>query len=603
MATVFHDTSADHKWSTAGNWSDGVPDASDAVTIDSDVTSLIIDGSTCACLSFNATGTAGITISGSAELRPYGAFTLDANVTWTHSGSIRCYTNTCNITTSGVALSTSSDLRALSGATISLQDDLTIIRAVYIQASTFVTNNHTVNIGIFSDNGVAGATTLTLGSSTINCTNVSFGTCTLTVTSTDHTINIVSTANIDSYFGGKSWGTIAVTMTGNGIGQRIYGTNTFVNYSINWPTAHTGNYLKFGANQVISGTLTITGSSTIARPYVSSDTPGTQRTVQADVVTVTGAVDFQDINGTGDGSWDLSAVNSGNFGGNSGLTFRTPATYYCCCGTTNAKNWTDDVWSTTDDGSANGTTVFPLPQDTAIINDNTWGDTGNTLNNQYEGRMCKIDASGLSEANTLTFNRAVGCYGDMILTGAGLTVTSSVVITIDARVRNEDGGDTLDINILPSFGAGSITVNNLAGTTKLLTNNLTLTGTFTLTRGTFDLATKTLTCAIFSSSSAVTRTLQDTGTGGKIVITGTGSTVDVFTIDTATNLTVSNAPDLQFGTSVETLTADCHIHLNSVNAYTFGDLAFKKYAGNFTRILSGINHTFGDVTQETPDAV
>ncbi len=42
-ATVFNDTIGDHKWSTAGNWSDGKPDAADAVTIAAAVTALNID--------------------------------------------------------------------------------------------------------------------------------------------------------------------------------------------------------------------------------------------------------------------------------------------------------------------------------------------------------------------------------------------------------------------------------------------------------------------------------------------------------------------------------------------------------------------------------
>ena len=49
---------------------------------------------------------------------------------------------------------------------------------------------------VFADIADAGAVTLTLGSSTINCTNVSFAAATLTVSDNTATMNVTCTADI-----------------------------------------------------------------------------------------------------------------------------------------------------------------------------------------------------------------------------------------------------------------------------------------------------------------------------------------------------------------------------------------------------------------------
>jgi hypothetical protein len=86
-------------------------------------------------------------------------------------------------------------------------------------------------------------------------------------------------------------------------------------------------------------------------------------------------------------------------------------------------------------------------------------------------------------------------------------------------------------------------VDSYGGTVRLLTNDLTLSNGFLLTRGTFDLNGKTLTVnSNFSSSNTNVRVLQDTAGGGKIIANSRIGTV--FDMTDPTNLTVSNAPDV-----------------------------------------------------------
>ena len=83
-----------------------------------------------------------------------------------------------------------------------------------------------------------------------------------------------------------------------------------------------------------------------------------------------------------------------------------------------------------------------------------------------------------------------------------------------------------------------------AGGTKTLQDPLTLgpTNTFTLTSGTLNLGSYTLTAGLFNSSGSTARTLNF-GTG-KIVLTS-ATTSTVWTTATVTNLTVSGTPLVQ----------------------------------------------------------
>lgn len=128
-----------------------------------------------------------------------------------------------------------------------------------------------------------------------------------------------------------------------------------------------------------------------------------------------------------------------------------------------------------------------------------------------------------------------------------------------------------------------------------LTGSPTVTGTVTLIQRYLDLYGQTLTCGNFVSSNSNTREIKDTIGGGKIVLLGVTGTL--FDTTTATNLTISNAPDIQIGDGTKTLTAD----VTFMGAgKTYGDFTVKKHAGNYDCIVTGAN-TFGVLTLETPD--
>jgi hypothetical protein len=607
---------ASGEWNTAANWNLVGEETTHRVPLSTDDTTFTgIDGS--AALTITTTiavaksvdfSTAGaiFTLSGSVELRVAGSVICKTGMTWAQSGRFRAgWTSTGTLTSNGVSLASIADFVSNSGG-LTLSDEMNIgTKPLYIYTNSYlISNDNTITCGSLGDAGSAGAVTLTLGTSILNVSNISFSAATLTVTANTAAINITSTADITANFGGKTWGgTTTVLMTG---GKQFYlnGANTFGNFAISWTTDSLLSNIRLGDNQICVSEFKLTGSSTVLRPIIDTHATGHPQTITAATVTMIGAVcgvDFRDIVGAGDGSWNLSSIASGNLGGNSGITFRTADEYYLDSGTSDS-NLTSNVWATSSGGGPGGTGVFPLTQDTIFIDDASWDDTGNTFTIGTSHRVGNINASGLSEANTLAISNAV-FYGDLILTGSGLTVTSTgaTLPSIDARLKNE-ASDTLDINCGSAIGSGAVTIDSYGGTVRLLTNNLTHTGNFTLTRGTFDVNGKTLSTNTYNQSNSNTRVLQSSAAGGKIVtkaLTGT-----VFNTDTPTGLTVKSSDDAGFydiavdiGTSNLTQSADVTF---SGGGKKYGDFKVTKHAGNFDCKVTGAN-TLGIVTLETPD--
>ncbi len=195
---------------------------------------------------------------------------------------------------------------------------------------------------------------------------------------------------------------------------------------------------------------------------------------------------------------------------------------------------------------------------------------------------------GYAGAVTLTLGSSTINATNVSFAAATLTVTANTAaINITGNsVTSNFGGKTW---------GGTITFNKTAGQIVTMGDSPTF-GNTVLTQGTLELNGKTLTTGTFSSSNSNTRVLRDTAGGGKIIVTGLTSTV--FDMSTATNLTVSNSPDIDIGTSNLTQSADVTF---AGGGKTFGDFKVTKHAGDYDCIVTGAN-TFGIITLETPDA-
>lgn len=601
-------------WDDIDNWAEGaVPTNADDVVWHASPTNanMTLNVGTANCKTFNTSACSGAkTISGTSFLYVYGNFTLDNNVTWTSSGVVSIQSNAGVVTSSGRDLSSLASFSADSGGDILLNGDLNLgAKSFFIRGGNCnldTTNggagNYNVTCGTWGDMGTTGNTTLTLGSSTINCTNVSFGSATLTVSDNTATINVACVVDTTMALNNVDWGGASFVVTyspttADAHAINFTGTSCVLGkLDINLATDRRDCSVAFNNNFTLENDSTWKAGGAgyddpTIRLLIKSSAIGTARTcaMAANMDLTITDCDMQDITVTVSGTGAVAGTRVGDCGGNTGCDCDAPKTVYIDYGTANC-NWSDAIWSTSSGGGSPSLNNFPLPQDTAVIDNSSWDDTGNTMTVNAP-RIGGITATDLTEAQTLASSLSPTVYGSLLLNTSALSVGwGGRAFTFDARVAT-----TLNINITDTDTDANVVLDSRSGTV-VLTGNYGSGRTFTITRGTFDLNGNTLSVRDFTSSTTNEREIKDSVGGGKIVVNGLTGTI--FNMGTATNLTVSDAPDIQIGSGALTLAANVTVE---GGGKTFGDFTVKKHAGNFDCILTGAN-TFAALTLETPDA-
>jgi hypothetical protein len=298
----------------------------------------------------------------------FGNWTFGSGITITGGSSITFSgRNTQTITNAGRTFSASFVVNSY-GGTVELADAYNG-NSINVNNGTFITNNYNVTI-IASQYFNATSSTpaaILLGSSTVTITG------SMTVTTTNFTFDagtstIIFSGNVPVLSGALTLYNVQETnLTGGGL--TVKNSCTFNNLEITAPTSLTKS-LKFGDNQVITGTLTVSGASEIRRLFVLasdiSNNPevGVTRTLTVGTL-LADYCDFRDITiaGTAAGG---SPTNAGDCGGNSGVTFPAPKTVYWNLSST--RNWDANGWATTSGGTPDAAN-FPLAQDTAVFDD------------------------------------------------------------------------------------------------------------------------------------------------------------------------------------------------------------------------------------------
>lgn len=288
------------------------------------------------------------------------------------------------------------------------------------------------------------------------------------------------------------------TLILNGAGtptMTLSGVNTFRNLKFIGTTNKT-DILSVASNETVTELLSILGNSAVNRPIVQSSTYGTAR-----ILTVTGATftvtnsDFRDI--TLSPAKDISAVtgNSGDCGGNSGLTLTTSASQ-ARAGTTSF------TWSTL----AGWTSRVPLCQDDVVLTSNFT--TGQTITFDMPRWGRSIDASGVTWTGTGPIFSAGGVansvYGSMAFpTQSGATQVGNAGFNFLGRAGSY------------TFASGglafvtSVTFNTIGSTYTLLdafSNGSGFTTTFT--NGVFDANNFNVTSGLYSFASATTNIVR-----------------------------------------------------------------------------------------------
>lgn len=572
-------------WTVNGTWVEGVaPTAADDVVATGTSGNVTINsGAVCRSADFTGyvatlTHTSGVALTiGDAS---GGSLKLVAGMTYTpnaNSMSISFVSTTTgntidmggkssgNLTFNGVGGGWT-----LTGAITSVAVSTTIT----LTSGALDTNGRAVTYGTFTASGAV-ARSLTMGASAW----------TLQGNSTVWDITTATNLTFDA-------GTSSITLSGNSVtfigGSKTYNSIVFTSVGFSTITAvtqcasltRTGTAAKnddllVSNDMIITALLNITGNSSSNRTYFRSSVLGTVRTLTTTGATVTCAnADFRDI--TLSVAKDLSAISggSGDGGGNSGITFTTPANKYWVA---NAGNWSDATnhWAASSNGSP-GTANYPLVQDTAIFDASSITIASQTVT-MDEPRVGSISFSAVANSPTFAMSTASQeIYGSLTLASA-MTFTLSQVLTHVGR-----SSYTL-MSAGKTFASG-LTLTMIGGTLTLQ-DALSLSAVLTINNGTFTANNFNVTATFLNSLSATARTINMGS--GTWTLTSTGT---IWNTSTTTNLTF-NA-----GTST-ILFSD-----TSASSKTFsgGGLTFNRLSltggGSGAVIIIGSN-TFGDLFQ------
>lgn len=568
-------------WSTTSGGSGGasVPTASDDVIFDA--------GS-------DAGGSFTCTMVGSRVCKSFSASSLDfgmtlagaGNSTLTVSGSLsfpatnftRTYTTTTTfnatttgntITTNGVAFGATVVFGGFGGAWTlgsAFSCGTGLFNTLTLLAGTLDTGGYNITCGNFLSPN-SSTRTLNLNSSTVNVggnwnANTTIG---LTLNAGTSTINLTGSVSISSIFngGGLTYYNVAFTTFATGT-QSVTGANTFNNLTSNSLTFVGLRNISFDANQTINGTFTVSTSAANNRYFIQSNTFKTQRTLTCAAVSFTN-VDFRDTVIAGVAA-PATGTRLGNCGNNSGITFTAAANKYWVGASSN--DWNNNVWALSLGGAA-AANNFPLPQDTAIIDDSalTAGQTV-TLNVAYN--YPTIDTSARTNVMTLSLSQNSTIVGGFLV-GSGVTVSGGYFIfTNDALQQLSGSLPRFEIN---GFSTGGVQLSGSAAATTQVD----------LVNGTLDLNGETLTAAFFQILGG---TKNVTFNGGTIAVTGSST------------VAWSNSNPTNFTTTAGSGTGAISMTSASAKTFTGGGSTYNctlNQGGAGTLTINGAN-TFGDIT-------
>jgi len=473
------------------------------------------------------TGNVTFSLPSTARLDPYGSMTLPATgLTWTPvSGALvtfRATTTGKTVTTNGVNL----------GATNLTFDGVggvwTLGSALAINSSSGVIRvlNGTFDTG--SNYSVTSARLDSIGTETravnLNGSTFTAGSNTaINITTTGLTLNTGTSTYVCSgaspTFAGNGLTFYNVSFTSAAAGtSTITGANTFNNLSQTSRSATGVRVISLGADQTVSGTLTLGAANTaIRRVQVQSNTIGSQRTITLNGSLATLAdVDFRDIVAAGSVATPWTGTRLGNGLNNSNITFTAAKDVYWNLAA--GGNWSATGWALSSGGGVD-VNNFPLGQDKVII-ENTGLNTSATITIDQPWWIGELDLSTRSNAMTL----ANGTQTPRIY--KNVTLSSAVTMTGTGVWSFVGQGTTQILDVNTATFTPPITIDSPSGTLQVA-ENTTCSATVTLTQGTLKIKDgATFTVGTFATSGTTQKFLQSTLAGTQATLSQASGTVN-----------------------------------------------------------------------------
>ena len=547
MATITANTGSNN-WNTNGAWvgsvqptaaDDVVIPASAVVTIPASTTAL---GRSCTVqasgtVAFAATtsalnlgdGTAG---AGNVAL----SVSSSATITLTAVGSIvfkSTSATTQTVATGGKTMPNMTFQGAGSSYQCSDAINTGTATTITLTNGTLDLNGKSHNVGLFSITG-SSTRTLTFNAAAITITGTGNNwnaNVTTNLTFTPDTGSITCTGGgsilgaMNFVGGGLTYNNVTLSCIGI---SNTQGANTFANLTFSGGAAAATEF-RISANQTVTGTLTLNGTTVAQRACVRSNVSGTQRTLTAATLSSNGFIDLIDIVAAGASSpwtntgWGIYNVSS--------ITGATPVTTYWVGGTGNSNDATK--YASSSGGTAN-TQRAPLMQDTAYYDANSGAGTV-TINHYRCGTMDFTNCA-------LTSVSAGGSFADRIFVG-DFILNPNVAMTeggfADAWVFMTGGTQTITT-------AGSTLATHayqFTGTgTYILGSNFTSTSTITMTNGTLTTNNYNVTCTALAVSGGTINAGSSTfyctiTTAGSTPWSATGGTLNMGT----SNIIITNS--------------------------------------------------------------
>lgn len=497
-------------WGVAGAWSNTsggasnglVPDATIDCVLDANSGNMTIDGtsgSPSLCRSLTCTGYTGTLTHASAKQINIGdgsggSLLLVSGMTYApNSAAITKFitTTTANITTGTKSIANQVIFDG-AGGQWTLQDNFSqgSSATLTLTNGTIVLNGKTLQTGLTFTNSGTGTTAIDGSTASSQITLQTSGTagvsfdCSastgLTVTSTNLTISFPQTTGSATFDGGgKSWN--IGTATARTTGSVTVKNATFATLTLKNGANQFGSY-KFGAGVTVTGTLDVTGSSgTTARNLITSDASGTRRTVTVNTTVTAPSCDWQDIDGAGTASWNLSAVTngSGDCGNNNGITFTAATTQYWVPsgGTSTGSVSATTRWATSPGGTAGSGVIIPLPQ-TTLRFDGSSIDAGSRVITFDMDRIGPMNWTNATNTPAMSLGGTQHkLYGDIILI-SGMTITNN------NGTQSYNARSNISITTAgQTIGTSTITFDN-AGCTITLNDDFTCSSGLVFSSGT-----------------------------------------------------------------------------------------------------------------------
>lgn len=333
----------------------------------------------------------------------------------------------------------------------------------------------------------------------------------------------------------------------------------------------------------INGYFSTISTAPNRRILISSSSNGLTQAIGVNGTTSLVDVDFRDIYVVGTAA-PIRGVRIGDRGGNNrggesrGIVFSTPKNVYLVYNGTANVSWHNNIWSTTDGGTAD-LDVFPLPQDTVIVKNNSI--TAISLNATGAGNCIgTIDMSARTSALTVTISSGQTVFGDW-KNGSGITFSTANTLTF--------AGGYNKVQTITSAGksfSGGITIDSIGGTVQLAdTLSYEINSLLTVSNGNF----------ITNNNNIAGGGVSSTGTNIRSITLGSSTltlSATVFSL-TQTNLTFSA------GTSQISMSNPTTIGFSG-GGLTFNNVTFTSN-GTMTHAISGAN-TFNNLTFTAPSS-